>query len=106
MPRHDSTRRTNRSATAGWLDTARHHPKATAAAAASATGAVAAGVYLWSKRNRISSQMRDWADRLQSSRTGRESMKTKGPSESDSIDVSRSTSSKSRSSRSRATASH
>jgi hypothetical protein len=37
-----------------WVETARDHPIATAAAAA---GAVAAGVYLWSHRGQVSNQV-------------------------------------------------
>ncbi len=69
MPRHDPTQSNSYMDTATeWLDTAKKHPTATAAAAAGAAGAVAAGVYLWTKRNEISSHMRDWADKMQSAR--------------------------------------
>ncbi len=94
MPRHDSTRSHGYKETANeWLDTAKSHPTATAAAAAGAAGAIAAGVYLWSKRSEISTHMHEWADKLQSSRTGRELMKTKGPNELSAIESSRKTAS-------------
>lgn len=76
-----------------WADTARDKPIATAAAAA---GAVAAGVFLWSKRNQISNQISDlshqisdWAEGMQNKR--REVALTGGPNESSAIESSRST---------------
>ena len=56
-----STSRSSRSA--GFLDVAREAPLATAAAAA---GAVAAGVFLWSKRSQISDQFNNLTERFQS----------------------------------------
>ena len=77
-------------------DTVKDRPLVSAAAAA---GAVAAGVFLWSKRNqisgqisRLSDQITDWADEMRSSDGNkRPLMKTGGPSESDSIETSRAT---------------
>ena len=54
----------NRSA--GILDVAREAPLATAAAAA---GAVAAGVFLWSKRAQITDQINEWTDSLTAGRS-------------------------------------
>lgn len=60
----------------GWMDTAKDKPFTTAAAAA---GAVAAGVFLWSKRNqisdqigRLSDQITDWAEDMRSNSSNRE----------------------------------
>jgi hypothetical protein len=50
-----------RGSSAGILDVAREAPLATAAAAA---GAVAAGVFLWSKRAQITDQINEWTDSL------------------------------------------
>ena len=44
-----------------WADSAKEKPLATAAAAA---GAVAAGVFLWSKRNQISEQISRLSDQI------------------------------------------
>ena len=97
-----------------WTDTARDKPFTTAAAAA---GAVAAGVFLWSKRNQISDQISnlshqisDFAEDFRSGSSSRELALTQGPNESAAIEASRataarrSTASKSRSSGSRSTA--
>jgi hypothetical protein len=96
--------RNDRSMMGQWGESAKENPVKTAAAAA---GAVAAGVFLWSKRNeisnqisRLSDQISDWADEMRSSSGGRELMKTAGMNESDAIEASRSTGSRSRSSRS------
>lgn len=45
----------------GWADTARERPMATAAAVG---GAVAAGVFLWSRRNQISDQLSHMSDQI------------------------------------------
>lgn len=78
-----------------WGETATDKPFATAAAAA---GAVAAGVFLWSKRNqisgqisRLSDQITDWADEMRSGSSSRELMMTEGPNESSAIESSRAT---------------
>jgi len=97
-----------------FVETAKDHPFATAAAVA---GAVGAGVYLWSKRHQVSNQVNeisrtanemsrrasqkasDWLDQMKSRDSGSSSralMKTKGPNESDAIESSRATGSKSR----------
>ena len=66
----------DRSIMSSWSDTAKDKPFATAAAAA---GAVAAGVFLWSRRNqitdqisRLSNQITDWADEMRSGGTNAE----------------------------------
>ena len=51
----------------GWIDTARDRPLATAAAVG---GAVAAGVFLWSRRNQISEQIAGLSDQLSEWREG------------------------------------
>ena len=82
-----------------WMDTVRERPVATAAAAAAAVGA---GVFLWSKRNRIgdqigrlSDQVTGWADEMRSGGSGRELAMTAGPNESSAIEASRATGSRS-----------
>lgn len=45
----------------GWMDTARERPLAAAAAVG---GAVAAGVFLWSRRNQISDQLSNMSDQI------------------------------------------
>jgi len=82
----------------GWLDTARERP---IAAAATAAGAVAAGVFLWSKRNEISNQISelsdqfaDWTNEMRNggdSGSSHELALTGGPNESSAIDSSRAT---------------
>jgi hypothetical protein len=82
-----------------WGETAKEKPFTTAAAAA---GAVAAGVFLWSKRNqisdqisRLSDQITDWADDMRSGNsTSRELAMTEGPNESSAIEASRATASR------------
>ena len=78
-----------------WTESAKDHPLTTAAAAA---GAAAAGVFLWSKRNRISDQISrlsgqvgEWADEMRSGSSSREMALTEGPNESSAIESSRST---------------
>ena len=78
-----------------WTDTAKDKPFTTAAAAA---GAVAAGVFLWSKRNqisgqisRLSDQVSDFAEDFRSGRSSRELALTEGPNESSAIESSRAT---------------
>ena len=78
-----------------WTDTARDKPLTTAAAAA---GAVAAGVFLWSKRNQISDQISnlshqisDFAEDYRSGGSSRELALTEGPNESAAIEASRAT---------------
>jgi hypothetical protein len=93
-----------------WGETAKDNPFKTAAVAA---GAVAAGVFLWSKRNEISNQISelsdqiaDWTNEMRSgsgsgSSNSRELALTGGPNESSAIESSRATrSTGSRSSRS------
>lgn len=82
-----------------WGEAAKEKPFTTAAAAA---GAVAAGVFLWSKRNqisdqisRLSDQITDWADDMRSGNSAsRELAMTEGPNESGSIEASRATASR------------
>jgi hypothetical protein len=102
MPSKNS--KNDRSMMGHWGETVADNPMKSAAAAA---GAVAAGVFLWSKRNeisnqisRLSDQVSEWADEMRSSSTGRQLMKTAGMNESDAIEASRSTGSRSRSTRS------
>lgn len=90
-----------------WSDTARERPMATAAAAA---GAVAAGVFLWSRRNqisdqinRLSDQITGWAEDMRSGSSSRELAMTEGPNESSAIESSRKTASRGGKSSSRAT---
>jgi outer membrane murein-binding lipoprotein Lpp len=78
-----------------WADTAKDNPLTTAAAAA---GAVAAGVFLWSKRNqisdqisRLSEQVGDFAEDYRSRSSSRELALTEGPNESAAIEASRAT---------------
>jgi hypothetical protein len=59
-----------------WMGTVRDRPVTTAAAAA---GAVAAGVFLWSRRNeisdqigRLSDQITDWAEDMRANRSSNE----------------------------------
>jgi hypothetical protein len=98
-----------------WVETARDHPIATAAAAAGAAGAVAAGVYLWSHRNEVGSQVSkisrtasemgrkasrkasEWTDQMRSDGSSGGFMMTDGPNASSAIG-SRRTGSKSKSS--------
>ena len=54
----------------GMMSTARENPLATAAAVG---GAVAAGVFLWSRRNQISDQIGNLADQISEWREGLES---------------------------------
>ena len=51
----------------GMMNTARDNPIATAAAIG---GAVAAGIFLWSRRNQISEQIGDLADQISEWREG------------------------------------
>jgi hypothetical protein len=92
------SRGSDQSMMSGWADTAKDRPMATAAAAA---GAVAAGVFLWSKRNqitdqisRLSDQVADWAEDMRSGNSRRELAMTEGPNESGAIESSRSTGSR------------
>jgi hypothetical protein len=55
--RHNNNPHGHNQYTNQWVETARDHPIATAAAAAGAAGAVAAGVYLWSHRNDVGNQV-------------------------------------------------
>lgn len=93
-----------------WGETAKDNPLKTAAVAA---GAVAAGVFLWSKRNEISNQISelsdqiaDWTNEMRNgsgSSNSRDLALTGGPNESSAIESSRatrSTGSRSRSTRS------
>ena len=98
-----------------WVATAKDHPIATAAAVA---GAVGAGVFLWSNRNRVSNQVNrisqtagemsrrasnkasDWIDQMRSASSSREMAMTDGPNESSAIESSRRTESRSKSNRS------
>lgn len=78
-----------------WAQTAKDNPLRTAAVAA---GTVAAGVFLWSKRNEISDQISslsdqitDWANEMRGGEGGnsRELALTGGPNESSAIESSR-----------------
>ena len=77
-----------------WAETAKDSPLKTAAVAA---GAVAAGVFLWSKRNEISNQISelsdqisDWANEMRSgSGSSRDLALNGGPNESSAIESSR-----------------
>ena len=51
----------------GWMDSARDNPLTTAAAVG---GAVAAGVFLWSRRNQISDQISNLSDQISEWREG------------------------------------
>jgi hypothetical protein len=51
----------------GWMSTARENPMAAAAAVG---GAVAAGVFLWSRRNQISEQISNLSDQISDWRSG------------------------------------
>ena len=51
----------------GWIDTARERPFTAAAAVG---GAVAAGVFLWSRRNQISDQISSLSDQISEWREG------------------------------------
>ena len=66
-----SSRRNNnpegRNQYSGMMSTARENPLATAAAVG---GAVAAGVFLWSRRNQISDQISDLKDQIVEWRDG------------------------------------
>ena len=63
MPKNDNRGRGGRSDSlfSGWSDTAKDKPLASAAVAAAAVGA---GMFLWSKRNQISSQLSDLSDQI------------------------------------------
>lgn len=101
MPQRSRSNRSNsrssdHSMMGHWTETAKDNPVKTAAAAA---GAVAAGVFLWSKRNeisRLSEQVTDWADEMRSGSHSRELAMTAGPNESSAIESSRATGSRSR----------
>ena len=90
-----------------WGQTAKDNPLKSAAIAA---GAVATGVFLWSKRNEISNQISelsdqiaDWTNEMRNGGGSRELALTEGPNESSAIESSRatrSTGSRSRSTRS------
>lgn len=98
MPQRSRSNRSNsrssdQSMMGHWTDTAKDNPVKTAAAAA---GAVAAGVFLWSKRNqisnqisRLSEQVTDWAEDMRSGSSNRELAMTAGPNESSAIESSR-----------------
>lgn len=104
MPRNNQRGRNNNPSgrnqySNDWMDTVRERPVASAAAAAAAVGA---GVFLWSKRNRIgdrisrlSEQVTDWADEMRSGSSSRELAMTAGPNESSAIESSRATGSRS-----------
>ncbi len=51
----------------GWMSTARENP---VTAAAAVGGAVAAGVFLWSRRNQISDQLSNLSDQISEWREG------------------------------------
>jgi hypothetical protein len=51
----------------GWMDSARDNPLTTAAAVG---GAVAAGVFLWSRRNQITDQLSSLSDQISEWREG------------------------------------
>ena len=51
----------------GWMSTARENP---VTAAAAVGGAVAAGVFLWSRRNQISDQISNLSDQISEWRNG------------------------------------
>ena len=51
----------------GWMSTARENP---VTAAAAVGGAVAAGVFLWSRRNQISDQISNLSDQISDWRSG------------------------------------
>ena len=92
-----------------WLAPAKDHPIATAAAAAAAVGA---GVFLWSKRDKVGNQVSkisrtanemsqratrkasEWIDQMQSSRSRQDVVLTGGPNESSAIEASRRTQSR------------
>ena len=98
-----------------WLAPVKDHPIATAAAVA---GAVGAGVFLWSNRNRVSNQVNrisqtagemsrrasskasDWIDQMRSGSSSRELAMTGGPNESNAIESARRTASRNKSNRS------
>lgn len=68
---NSSNRSSSRPMMSGWADTAKERPLATAAAVG---GAVAAGVFLWSRRNQISDQLShmsgqigDWSENMRHS---------------------------------------
>ena len=97
--RSNSSRDNDQSMMSHWTETAKDNPVKAAAAAA---GAVAAGVFLWSKRNqisnqisRLSDQVTDWADEMRSGSSSRELAMTEGPNESSAIESSRATGSRS-----------
>ena len=78
-----------------WGQTARDNPLKSAAIAA---GAVATGVFLWSKRNEISNQISelsdqiaDWTNEMRNGGSSRELALTEGPNESSAIESSRAT---------------
>jgi len=90
-----------------WGETAKDNPFKTAVVAA---GAVAAGVFLWSKRNEISNQISelsdqivDWTNEMRNGGNSRDLALTGGPNESSAIESSRAT--RSTGSRSRSTGS-
>ena len=58
---------TGRNQYSGWMSTARENP---VTAAAAVGGAVAAGVFLWSRRNQISDQIGNLSDQLSEWRDG------------------------------------
>ena len=96
-----SRNKSDQSMMSHWGESAKDKPFTTAAAAA---GAVAAGVFLWSKRNqisdqisRLSDQITDWAGEMRSSNSAgssRELAMTEGPNESSAIEASRATASR------------
>ena len=98
MPQRNNrsrSRSSNEPLMSHWADTAKERPLASAAAAA---GAVAAGVFLWSNRNRISDQISrlsdqisDWTEDMRSGSSSRELALTEGPNESAAIESSRAT---------------
>ncbi|HUG44975.1 MAG TPA: hypothetical protein VMK31_00480 [Sphingomicrobium sp.] len=109
--RHDNNPEGHNQYSNRWIDAAREHPVATAAAAAGAAGAVAAGVYLWSHRSEVGNQVNkisrtagemsrrasrkagEWTDKMRSNDSGRDLAMTSGPNESSAIEASRRTSS-------------
>ena len=94
----NSGRSGDQSIMSNWGETAKERPFTTAAAAA---GAVAAGVFLWSRRNqitdqisRLSDQLTDFAEDFRSGSSNRELALTEGPNESSAIESSRATTSR------------
>ena len=62
-----SSRSQSQPAMSGWVETAKGRPIATAAAVG---GAVAAGAFLWSQRDRIGSQVGHWSEKMRGQHDG------------------------------------